>query len=180
MASFNKLILLGNLTRDPEMRYLPNNTPVVSFGMACNRRYKDSQGQSKEEAMFIDCSAFGKTSEIINQYCHKGDMLLIEGHLRLEQWEDKQGGGKRSKHSVHVDNMQLMPRRDAAAGGQGGYSPDAEGGAPAPAPAQRRAPMAARPAPAARPQQQQQQAPAPDDQPPFDDQQQFKEDDIPF
>jgi single-strand DNA-binding protein len=118
MASFNKIILLGNLTRDPEMRYLPNNTPVVEFGMACNRRFKDASGQDREEAMFIDCAAFGKPAEIINQYCHRGDLLFVEGHLKLDQWEDKQGGGKRSKHRVSVDNFQLMPNGKREGGDQ--------------------------------------------------------------
>jgi single-strand DNA-binding protein len=168
MASFNQIILLGNLTRDPEMRYLPNNTPVVQFGMACNRKFRDAQGQDREEVMFIDCSAFGKQAEIINQYCHKGELLFVQGRLKLDTWEDKQGGGKRSKHQVVVENFQLMPRRgggEPMGGGEG-----MEGGQSAP----RRAPMrpASRPAP-----QQQQQAP---DQSPIDDQQQFKEDDIPF
>lgn len=163
MASFNKLILLGNLTRDPEMRYLPSNTPVVEFGMACNRRYKDAQGQDKEEAMFIDCAAFGKQAEIINQYCHKGDLLFVEGRLKLDTWEDKQGGGKRSKHRCVIENFQLMPRRDGAGAPGGASRPE---GASAPP---RRAP-AGRPAP----------APAQTEQPPFDEQPQFKEDDIPF
>lgn len=178
MASFNQIILLGNLTRDPEMRYLPNNTPVVGFGMASNRRFKDAQGQDREEVMFIDCSAFGKQAEIINQYCHKGDLLFIEGRLKLDTWEDKQGGGKRSKHTVVINNFQLMPRRDGAgAGGAAGASGgnySQEGGQAAPA--RRPAPSPARPAPP-----QQQQAPAGNQQqPPYDEQPQFKEDDIPF
>ena len=170
MASFNQIILLGNLTRDPEMRYLPSNTPIASFGMACNRKFKDAQGQDREEVMFIDCSAFGKQAEIVNQYCKKGDLLFIEGRLKFDTWEDKQGGGKRSKHSIAINNFQLMPRRDGGGGG-GSYAP--EGGQAAPAPARR--PAAARPAP------QQSQAPAQNQQqPPYDDQPQFKEDDIPF
>jgi single-strand DNA-binding protein len=166
MASFNQVILMGNLTRDPQMRYLPNNTPVADFGMACNRRWRDAQGQDREEVMFIDCAAFGKPAEIINQYCQKGALLFIQGRLKLDTWEDKQGGGKRSKHQVVVDNFQLMPRRDGAPGGAGG---GAEGGS-APAPQQRR-PMPPRQAP--------QQAAPPQDAP-YDEQQQFKEDDIPF
>ncbi len=165
MASFNQIILLGNLTRDPEMRYLPSNTPVVEFGMACNRRFKDAQGQDREEAMFIDCAAFGKQAEILNQYCHKGDLLFVQGRLKLDTWEDKQGGGKRSKHRVAIENFQLMPRREGGGGG-GSYSQEGSQAAPQ----QRRAP--ARPAP--------QQAPAQDQQPPYDEQPQFKEDDIPF
>lgn len=171
MASFNRIVLLGNLTRDPQLRYLPSQTPVVDFGMACNRRFKDSQGQDREEAMFIDCSAFGKQAEIINQYCQKGNLLLVEGRLKLDTWEDKQGGGKRSKHAVVVENFQLMPRRDGAAGpaAPGG----AEGSEAPPAPQQRR-PMPPR-APAA-----QQPPAAQQQQPPYDEQPQFKEDDIPF
>lgn len=112
MASFNKIILMGNLTRDPELRYLPNNTPVVEFGMACNRKFKDGQGQEREEAMFIDCAAFGKPAEILNQYCRRGDLLFVEGRLKLDTWEDKQGGGKRSKHRIAIENFQLMPKRE--------------------------------------------------------------------
>ena len=148
MASFNQIILLGNLTRDPEMRYLPNNNPVIEFGMACNRRFKDAQGQDREEVMFIDCAAFGKQAEIINQYCHKGDLLFLEGRLKLDTWEDKQGGGKRSKHRVVINNFQLMPRRDGAGGGgAGGGNYAAEGSQTAPA--RRPAPSPARPRSAA-------------------------------
>ena len=168
MASFNQIILLGNITRDPEMRYLPNNTPVIEFGIACNRRFRDAQGKDRDEAMFIDCAAFGKQAEIINQYCHKGDLLFIEGRLKLDTWEDKQGGGKRSKHRVVINNFQLMPRRDGGGAG-GGAAPEGSQAAPA------RRPAPARPAP------QQQQAPAGSpQQPPYDEQPQFKEDDIPF
>ena len=110
---------MGNLTRDPQMRYLPNNTAVAEFGMACNRRWRDAQGQDREEVMFIDCAAFGKPAEIINQYCQKGALLFIQGRLKLDTWEDKQGGRKRSKHQVVVDNFQLMPRREASGATEG-------------------------------------------------------------
>src|ERR1041385_6412323 len=112
MASFNRVVLLGTLTRDPQLKYLPSQTPVVEFAMAMNRKYKTQSGESKEEVTFVDCSAFGRTAEIINQYCRKANMLFVEGRLKYDQWEDKQGGGKRSKLSVHVDNIQLMPRGD--------------------------------------------------------------------
>jgi single-strand DNA-binding protein len=169
MASFNKVILLGNLTRDPELRYLPNNNPVVEFGMACNRKFKDAQGQEREEVMFIDVSAFQKPAEIINQYCHKGDLLFVEGRLKLDTWEDKNGGGKRSKHRVVVDNFQLMPKRDGSGDqGQGGQQGGPVGGGSPP----RQAPTTgARPPQSAPPQQ---QAPAQADP------NEFKEDDIPF
>jgi single-strand DNA-binding protein len=176
MASFNRIILLGNMTRDPQLRYLPSQTPVVDFGMACNRKFKDSQGQDREEVMFIDCSAFGKQAEIINQYCQKGNLLFVEGRLKLDTWEDKQGGGKRSKHAVVVENFQLMPRRDGAGG-----APASAGGEEfqqAPAAPQQRRPMPARPAAVQQPPAAQQPSAA--QQPPYDEQPQFKEDDIPF
>lgn len=119
MASFNQIILLGNLTRDPELRFLPNNNPVVEFGIACNEKWKDKSGQQREEAMFIDVAAFGKPAEIINQYCHKGDLLFIQGRLKLDSWEDKNGGGKRSKHRVVVESFQLMPNRESGPARQG-------------------------------------------------------------
>ena len=96
MASFNKVILMGNLTRDPQMKYLPSQTAVVEFGVACNRRYKTAQGEAKEEVTFVDCTSFGKQAEVINQYFTKGKPIFIEGRLKYDSWEDKQGGGKRS------------------------------------------------------------------------------------
>ncbi len=172
MASFNQVILMGNLTRDPQLRYLPSQMPVVDFGLACNRRWKDAQGQDREEVMFVDCSAFGKQAEVINQYCQKGNLLFVQGRLKLDTWEDKQGGGKRSKHAVVVENFQLMPRRDGAGGPGAPAGGEDSQHAPA-APQPQRRPMPARPA------AQQQQPPAAQ-QPPYDEQPQFKEDDIPF
>lgn len=169
MASFNQVILMGNLTRDPQLRYLPSQMPVVDFGLACNRRWKDAQGQDREEVMFVDCSAFGKQAEVINQYCQKGALLFVQGRLKLDTWEDKQGGGKRSKHAVVVENFQLMPRRDGGGAGAPAGGDDSQQAPAAPQPQRR--PMPARPAA-------QQQPPA--QQPPYDEQPQFKEDDIPF
>lgn len=110
MANFNRIILCGNLTRDPSMKFLPNQTPLVEFGLAVNRKFKVN-GEDREEVLFIDCALFGKGAEVINQYCTKGGQLLVEGRLKLDTWEDKQGGGKRSKHSVIVENFQLMGQR---------------------------------------------------------------------
>ncbi|MGH7177800.1 MAG: single-stranded DNA-binding protein [Tepidisphaeraceae bacterium] len=163
MASFNKVILLGNLTRDPQLRYLPSQTPVVDFGMACNRKFKTQSGEQRDETTFVECSAFGRTAEIINQYCQKGNMLFVEGRLRYEQWEDKQGGGKRSKLSVHVENVQLMPRGGGPGGGAAAGAESGENQSrarPAPAAAGRAAPE--------------------QPEPPFGEEQQFREDDIPF
>ena len=175
MANFNKVILLGNLTRDPQLKYLPNQTPVVDFGMAVNRKYKTQSGESREEVTFVDCSAFGRTAEIINQYCRKGNMLFVDGRLRYETWEDKQGGGKRSKLSVHVDNVQLMPRPGGGPGGGAGAPIDdhASGGYDDQRPPQRSTSPARGAAPPATP-------PPPQPQPPFGDEQTFQEDDIPF
>jgi single-strand DNA-binding protein len=173
MASFNKIILLGNLTRDPQLRYLPSQMAVVDFGIAVNHKFRTKDGENREEVMFIDCSAFGRQAEVINQYCTKGKPLLIEGRLKLDSWEDKQGGGKRSKHTVVIDNFQLLGGRSdgpgGGGGGGGGYSDEA------PPPPQRSAPRGApaRPAPSRGP------APEPVEQP-FPDEQQFKDDDIPF
>ena len=167
MASVNKVILLGNLTRDPQMRYLPSQTPVVDFGLAMNRKFKTQSGEMRDETTFVDCSAFGRTAEIINQYCQKGNMLFVEGRLRYEQWEDKQGGGKRSKVSVHVEGVQLMPRGGGSGGGGAG------GGGDEPRSTGNRGPQnrgGSRPAPGTEP--------APE--PPYGEEQAFKEDDIPF
>jgi single-strand DNA-binding protein len=108
MASFNQITLLGNATRDPQFRYLPNQTPVCDFGMACNRKFKTQGGEDREEVLFIDCTAFGRQAEIVNEYVTKGKQLLISGRLKYETWDDKNGGGKRSKHGIIVETMQLL------------------------------------------------------------------------
>src|SRR3954449_4589368 len=120
MASYNKVILMGNLTRDPQMKYLPSQTAVTEFGLACNRKFKTQAGEDKEEVTFVDCTAFGRTGEVINQYFTKGKPIFIEGRLKYDQWEDKQGGGKRSKITVVVENFQFVGGRDGAGGGPGG------------------------------------------------------------
>lgn len=110
MASFNKVILVGNLTRDPQLKYLPNQTPVVEFGMAVNRKYT-ANGEQREDVCFVDCAAFGKPAEVINQYCQKGKQLLVEGRLKFDSWSDPQGG-KRSKLSVVVEQFQFLGGKD--------------------------------------------------------------------
>jgi len=112
MASFNKVILMGNLTRDPQMKYLPSQTPVVDFGLAVNRRFKTQSGEEREETTFVDCSAFGRQAEVIHQWCTKGKQLFIEGRLKFDTWDDKNGGGKRSKLSVIVETFQFVGGRD--------------------------------------------------------------------
>jgi single-strand DNA-binding protein len=107
MANFNKVLLMGNLTRDPQLSYLPSQTPVVDFGIAVNRKWTSKEGESKEEVCFVDCRAFGKTAETINKYMRKGRQIFIEGRLQFDQWT-AQDGSKRSKHRVHVDNFQFI------------------------------------------------------------------------
>lgn len=106
--NFNKVILAGNLTRDPQLSYLPSQTPVVEFGMAINRKWKSEGGEEKEEICFVDCRMFGKRAEVINQYLDKGNPLLIEGRLTFEQWQ-AQDGSNRSKLRVTVENFQFIP-----------------------------------------------------------------------
>lgn len=124
MASFNKVILLGNLTRDPQLKYLPSNTAVCEIGLAVNHRWRDKDGNQREEVCFVDASCFGRGGEIINQYMTKGRPILIEGRLKLDSWT-AQDGTKRSKHTVVVDNFTFVGGREGAAGGMEG------GGAPA-------------------------------------------------
>jgi single-strand DNA-binding protein len=128
MANFNKVILIGNLTRDPELSYLPNSqTPVVEVGIAVNRTWRGQDGQQREETTFVDCSAYGRQAEVINQYMRKGRPLMIEGRLRLSQWET-QDGQRRSKLRVVIENFQFLGGRDGGqgggGGGGGGYSQD--------------------------------------------------------
>src|SRR5438552_9721865 len=124
MRGYNKVILMGNLARDPQLKYLPSQTAVAEFGLAMNRRWKDPQGQDREEVCFVDCAAFGKTGEMINQYFTKGKPILIEGRLKLDQWEDKQGGGKRSKLSVVIENFHFIGGPGEGGGGGGGANYD--------------------------------------------------------
>jgi single-strand DNA-binding protein len=117
MASFNQVILVGNLTRDPQVKQLPNQMTVTEFGIASNRRFRTASGEDREEVTFVDCAAFGKQGETIKQYCAKGKPLLIQGRLKYDQWDDKQGGGKRSKLSVVVENFQFIGGRESDAPG---------------------------------------------------------------
>jgi single-strand DNA-binding protein len=107
MPNLNKVLLMGNLTRDIEIRNLPSGMAVAAFGLAVNRRWKNQQGEQQEEVTFIDIEVFGKPAEVMNQYLRKGSAVFIEGRLKLDQWEDKDGG-KRSKMKVIVDNFQFI------------------------------------------------------------------------
>ncbi len=170
MANYNKIILVGNLTRDPQLKYLPSQMAVAEFGLAVNHKYRTKNGEDREEVCFVDCSAFGRSGEVINQYCQKGKQLLVEGRLKYDSWEDKQGGGKRSKLSVIVENFQFLGGgRDGGSVGAGGGNYDAGGSQDDQRPPQRapqRAPAQGR------------NSPAPEQ--PFGEEKQFNEDDIPF
>ena len=135
MASFNKVILVGNLTRDPQLKYLPSQLAVAEFGLAVNHKFRTKTGEEREEVLFIDCSCFGKGGEIINQYCQKGKQILVEGRLRLDQWDDKQTGQKKSKLGVVAETVQFL----GSPAGEGG-------GAPAPRAQRPAAPAASAPA----------------------------------
>ena len=120
---FNKVILVGNLTRDLELRYTPSGTAVGNTGIATSRKFKSADGQQKEEVCFVDLTFFGRTAEIANQYLRKGSKVLVEGRLKFDTWED-QSGGKRSKHSITVENMTMLDSKGSTPGGgqpQGGY-----------------------------------------------------------
>lgn len=125
MANYNRVILMGNLTRDPQLRYLPSNTPVCEFGMAINRRYRSQDGNQREETCFVDITAFGRQAENINQYMAKGRPILVEGRLRYESWTS-QDGQRRSKLVVVAENSQFIGGRSGDSGGsssnQGGHS----------------------------------------------------------
>jgi len=125
MANYNKIIMIGNLTRDPQLSYLPSNTPAVEFGLASNRKWKDQSGQQREDTCFIDCRAYGRSAEILNQYTAKGRQILVEGRLQLDTWEGKDGT-RRSKHRIFVENFQFL---DSGSGrGQGGQGAQGQGG----------------------------------------------------
>lgn len=113
MASFNKVILVGNLTRDPELRYTPKGMAIAKIGLAVNRVWKSETGEQREETTFVDIDAFGRTAEIVGQYLRKGSPALFEGRLRLDTWDDKQTGQKRSKLNVVAEAVQLLGGRPA-------------------------------------------------------------------
>ncbi|MBC2592832.1 single-stranded DNA-binding protein [Ruficoccus amylovorans] len=122
MASYNKVILLGNLTRDPEVRVTPGGMSICKFGLAVNRNFTTKDGEKREETTFVDIDAFGRQAEVIAKYLGKGRSIFVEGRLRLDQWDDKGSGEKRSKLGVVLENFQFVGGRDdaGAGGGNGG------------------------------------------------------------
>jgi single-strand DNA-binding protein len=156
MASYNKVILMGNLTRDIELRYTQSNQAVATIGLAVNRQFRTADGQMKEEVCFVDCDAWGKTAETMSKYLSKGRPVFIEGRLRLDQWQDKEGQ-KHSRLKVVIENFKFIDSK-----------PGGAGDGPSPRPVVRTAGNGA-PAPAA--------APTPADGPAYEP---IQEEDIPF
>lgn len=115
MSSFNRVTLIGNLTRDPQVKHLPNSLVIAEFGLAMSRRYRTQGGEDREEVCFVDCTAFGKQAQVISEYARKGRQLFIEGRLKYDVWEDKSGHGKRSKLSVVIENFQFLGSREDGA-----------------------------------------------------------------
>jgi single-strand DNA-binding protein len=153
MANLNRVLLIGNLTRDPEIRYTPKGTAVAEIGIAVNRVFTGEDGEKREEVTFVDVTLWSRLAEIAEQYLKKGRPVFIEGRLQLDSWDDKQTGQKRSRLRVVGENLQML-------GARGEGDPGGTGGAPAP---RRSAP-----------------APAPRPNPPRDPDLDTEPDDIPF
>jgi single-strand DNA-binding protein len=124
MPSLNKVLLMGNLTRDPEMRVTPRGTPICQFGLAINRKFKLESGEQREEVIFLDIEAWGKQGETIAKYCTKGAPLYVEGRLRLDQWEDKTTKEKKSRMKIVLEQFQFLGT------GEGGQRERRREGAP--------------------------------------------------
>lgn len=131
MANFNKVIIAGNLTRDPELRYTPKGTAIARIGMAINRTWKTETGETKEEVTFVDVDAFGRQAEVIAQYMRKGRPFLVEGRLKLDQWEDKNTHQKQSKLRVVLESFSFIDSR----AGDGGAAAEPARARPTAAPA---------------------------------------------
>ena len=134
MPNLNKVMLMGHLTRDPELRVTPKGTPICQFSIAINRDWKTESGEKQSEVTYVDLEAWGKTGEAIAKYLTKGRPVFVEGRLKLEQWEDKETKQKRSRMKVIVETFQFIGSKDDAGNGGGYSAPAAEPSRPAPAP----------------------------------------------
>jgi single-strand DNA-binding protein len=129
MPSLNKVAIMGNLTRDPELRFTPKGAPVCDIGLAINRRYKTDDGVQKEEVTFVDITFWSKAAETIAQYCKKGEPLYVEGRLQMDTWEDKTSGDKRSKLKIVGESFQFLGGKDKEKGPEAQQEPAASQGA---------------------------------------------------
>jgi single-strand DNA-binding protein len=132
MASVNRVILIGNVTRDPELRRTAKGTAVTEIGMAMNRKFKGPDDQQQEETTFVDVTLWGRQAELAEQYLRKGDPVFIEGRLNLDQWEDRQTGQKRYRLRVVGEQMQFLGKGSGGGGGRGSGGSVASGGDPRP------------------------------------------------
>ena len=140
MPNYNKVILMGRLTRDPEVRYASNGNAIAKLSVAVNRVWRNKEGQQQEETTFVDVDAFGRQAETISQYLSKGRPIFLEGRLKLDQWDDKQTGQKRSRLGVVLDRFEFIDSRGEGGGSGGGggnfaqpdASTDSGGGSPPP------------------------------------------------
>ncbi len=130
-GNVNKVFLMGNLTRDVELKHTPSNQPVANLGIATNRRYRTREGEDREETTFVDCEAWGRTAEVMSQYLSKGRPVFIEGRLKLETWQDKDGQ-KRSRMRVVIENFQFIDSRGGGGGGSPRPEPSQSESAPSP------------------------------------------------
>ncbi len=190
MASLNKVLLMGNLTRNPEIRYTPGGSAVCEFGMAINRRFMQANGQEKEETCFVDITVWGKQAESTSRFVQKGSSVFIEGRLVFDQWEEKETGNKRSRLRVYAERVQFLDRRDPSgaprqedgsqpSAPQGGYSRfrGQQQGGPYGGPVQQNRPPQQQPS---RPQQSREEVPSmPSEEPPYEPVEGV-DDDIPF
>jgi len=134
MANLNRVLLIGNLTRDPEIRYTPKGTAVAEIGIAVNRVFSGEDGEKREEVTFVDVTLWSRLAEIAEQYLKKGRSVFIEGRLQLDSWDDKQTGQKRSRLRVVGENLQMLGARGEGESGGAGGAPAARRSGPAPAP----------------------------------------------
>ena len=177
MANLNKVMLIGNLTRDPEVKYTPKGTAIAELGLAINRNYTTESGEKREETTFVDVEMWGRLAEIAGEYLKKGRSVFIEGRLKLDTWDDKQTGQKRSKMRVVGEGMQMLGSREGGGGGGGGAGGGSGGGGSyeeADSVGQQSKPSGFQKKPSAPPPRPQPKAPDPDLDAPAD------EDDVPF
>ena len=134
MANLNRVLLIGNLTRDPEIRYTPKGTAVAEIGIAINRVFSGEDGEKREEVTFVDVTLWSRLAELAEQYLKKGRSVFIEGRLQLDSWDDKQTGQKRSRLRVIAENLQFLGARGEGEPGGAGGAPAPRRSGPAPAP----------------------------------------------
>ena len=147
MANLNKVMLIGNLTRDPELRYTPKGTAVTDISLAINRIWTNEQNARQEETIFVEVTLWGRQAELAQQYLSKGRSAYIEGRLQMDTWDDKETGKKRSKLKVIGENLQFLPDGKGSGGGGGGNAPSRSNQASAPRQAPSGPPQGASPAP---------------------------------